>query len=64
MGGEFHRAHTQNLIHAQYHLKHTLIIDLVEDGAIDLVGFQCSPVEDRKAELGFYGFLDAYGYER
>lgn len=44
------------------HLEHTLIIDLAEDGAIDLVGFQCSPVEDREAELGFYGFLNAYGY--
>lgn len=44
------------------HLEYPLVIDLVEDGPVDLVGFQGHPVEDGHAELGFDGFLDLNGW--
>lgn len=54
---------SERLLPKWTHLQHSLIIDLVEDGAVDLVGFQCCPVEDGQTELRLYGLLDADGYE-
>lgn len=47
---------------SETHLKHSLIVDIVEDSTIDLVGLQSSPVKYRKTELGLYGLLDPDGY--
>lgn len=43
------------------YLQYPLIINLVEDGAIDLVGLQCHPVKYRHAELGFDWLLNFHG---
>lgn len=40
------------------HLQHTLIINLIENGAVDLVGLQSRPVKNRQAELGLDWLLD------
>lgn len=45
------------------HLQHSLIVDLVEDGAVDLIGLQCRPVKHGEAELGLDGLLDSNGCE-
>lgn len=45
------------------HLQHSLIIDLIEDGAVDLIGLQRRPVEHRQAELGLDGLLDSNSCE-
>lgn len=34
------------------HLQHLLVVQLGEDGAVDLARLQCHPVEDGHAELG------------
>lgn len=57
-------AHTHNdqyTRRSRTHLKDSLVIDLIEHSAIDLIGFKCGPVEHRKTELGFYRLLDADG---
>lgn len=41
------------------HLQHSLIIDLVEDSAVDLIGLQRRPVEHGQAEFGLDGLLDS-----
>lgn len=43
------------------HLQNLLIIKFTKDSAIDLIGFQCCPVEDWQPELGLDRFLDANG---
>lgn len=43
------------------YLQDLLIIKFTEDSAIDLIGFQCCPVEDWQPELGLDRFLDANG---
>lgn len=42
----------------EFYLQYPLIIDLIEDGAVDLVRFQGDPVEDGHAELCLDGLLD------
>ena len=44
------------------YLKYPLIIDLIEDGPIDLVWFKGHPVEDGHTELCLDGFLDLDSY--
>lgn len=46
----------------QGHLEDALVVDLVEDGAVDLVGLQGHPVEHRHAELGLDGLLDLHSW--
>lgn len=43
------------------HLQDLLIVKFTEDSAIDLIGFQCCPVEDWQPELGLDRFLDSNG---
>lgn len=44
------------------YLEDALVVDLVEDGAVDLVGLQGHPVEDGHAELGLDGLLDLHSW--
>lgn len=44
------------------YLEDTLVVDLVEDGAVDLVGLQGHPVEHGHAELGLDGLLDLHSW--
>lgn len=39
------------------YLQDSLIVDLVENSAVDLVGFECGPVEHRQAKFGLDGLL-------
>lgn len=41
------------------YLQHTLIINFIEDRAIDLIGLQGCPVKHRQAELGLDWLLDS-----
>lgn len=41
------------------YLQHALIVNLVEDCAVDLIGLQSRPVKYRQAELGLDGLLDS-----
>ena len=41
------------------YLQDTLVVDLVEDGAVDLIGLQRRPVEDWQSELGFDWLLNS-----
>lgn len=41
------------------YLQHSLVINVTEDRAIDLIGLQGSPVEHGQAELGLDGLLDS-----
>lgn len=45
-----------------WHLEDALVVDLVEDGAVDLVGLQRHPVEHGHAELGLDGLLDLHSW--
>lgn len=42
----------------EFHLQYPLIINLIEDGPIDLVWLQGDPVKDGHTELGLDGLLD------
>ena len=43
------------------YLQDPLVVDLVEDRAVDLVGFEGDPVEHWQTELGLDGLLDLHG---
>lgn len=46
------------------HLEHLLVIELREDSACDLAGFQRHPVKQWHPELGLDGFLGFHPWEQ
>lgn len=43
------------------YLQDALVVNLIEDGAVDLVGFKGNPVEHRHPELSLDGLLNLNG---
>lgn len=46
------------------HLQDPFIINLIEDSAIDLIGFQSHPVEHWHPELGLDWLLNLHSWEK